>query len=208
MINLFQNIGFFSIALGLVAWIFRSLGSKYLEEKLELHKSELDKNVREFQQKLDLEIEKERNKLKLEFAKYSRIHEERLVIIKEFYKKMIDLHKAMKELTFFMWPSTGESKEERRKRVVDQTIDCYENLKKYYLYEKIMFNEDTIKLIDELIEAFSESLRLDTFEDRWGPEDKAMADSKKEASDIVDNKIPKILSKLETDFRDQIGSVN
>lgn len=206
MYELLQNIGVFTVALGLIAWVFRSLGMQYLNKNLELHKSELDKNVREFQHELDTSLESERNQFKLEFIKYSRIHEERLKIIRELYKHLVNLHRSMKELTQLLWPSTGEAKEERRKRVIDQAIESLDSFENYYTYEKIMFNEETCKLIDEVLKEFSESFRLNTFEERWGPGDKAMKDFKEESADIINQKIPKILSNLENEFREQIGS--
>lgn len=209
MMELLQNIGFFTVALGIISWLVKSLISKQLDKDIELHKSELDKNIREYQNELDIEMEKERNELKLEFAKFSRIHEERLVIVKNIYKMVVDLEKAMKELTLFMWPATGESKEERRKRVIEQATTSYSNLRDTFNYERIMLNEETCKLIDEMLDKISESIHLDTFEERWGPGgDEAIRIFKKEASDIVDNKITQILSELEKDFRQQLGSIS
>jgi len=208
MIELLQNLGIFSVTIGVLAALIRSLGLHYLDKKIELHKANLDKNAREFQHSLDSDLENFRNQLKFEFVKYARIHEERLKIVRELYQLLIDLHREMKELTLFLWPKTEEKIEDRRIRVIDQAVEALNNFKRYYLYEKIMFNEDTCTLIDEVLKEFEESLRLNTFEERWGPGEKAIKDFKKESTDIVDNKIPLILNKLETEFRTQIGSLN
>lgn len=207
MFEILQNIGFFSVALGLIAWVFRSLGMQYLNKKIDLHKSELSKNVHEFRYDLEANLENERNKLRLEFIKFSRIHEERLKIIRELYKHLVNLHRSMKELTQLVWPSTGEPKDKRRKRVIDQAIESLETFENCYAYEKIMLNDDTCKLIDEVLMEFSESFRLNTFEERWGADERAIKNFKEESADITDQKIPKILSSLESEFRVQLGSI-
>ncbi|MDR8390454.1 hypothetical protein NC796_04825 [Aliifodinibius sp. S!AR15-10] len=205
--QLLKDLGIFSIVIAAIAWLLRSIGNHLIDKRLVSFKTELDRISSEHQQKLDFELESHRKQLQIDYLKHSRVHEKRLEVMSEIYSRLVQLDQSIKELTAFLKPSTGEKYKDRRKREMSEAAESYQRFKIYFDKKRIMLTGETCQLIDELVEKYSESLRLSTFKDRYNVDSQYALKISDEASDIVEKQIPKIKNNLETEFGTQLGTI-
>jgi hypothetical protein len=145
-------------------------------------------------------------KLARQNVQYSRIFDEIAPAISETYAKLTFLHLALEDYT---QPPTdsfqnGRSLEERRKAV----INLYKDFEICFASRRLFFQRKT----GELIDAFTRTVRNAILEfkrsvelGQEAPELQAKIHAKV-FFEVVHEKIPEILEKLENDFRAQLGT--
>ncbi len=129
--QLVQNLLYFLIASGVIAFIIRSL----------------------FKQLLNKDIEKFKNRLFLEKIKFSKLHEERAKVIKELYEKLVDFENSMISLTKpIQW--IEELKEKEKLKISSKKGNEFEN---YCKKNKIYFDGELCEILDEISKEMKKS---------------------------------------------------
>ena len=113
---------------------------KELAQNLEIHKSFLERENKNFQHSLDTKLN--------EFnVRFSKLHEERATVIKELYERLVKLHSATVAITRQIQPIIEDADKEEKQRLLSVNTTLIE-FQKYYLVNKIYFNKD--QLIDQI----------------------------------------------------------
>jgi hypothetical protein len=163
--------------------------------KLEAHKAQIKAEGDSILERLKAELQIaaiERN------VRFSRVFEKTLTVIAETYAKLVVFLDAVDRLTQppIAQPHTP-SLEERRKLV----RDSYEDFKAYYPPRRLFLPRKTAEQIDTFAQRLVNASNL--MRSVKQSEDRPESDSKywAEAWLIVQDNIPELLAKLETDFR-------
>lgn len=179
---------------------------KELNQNLEKHKMLLDQQNRSFQHSLDTKLN--------EFnVRFSKLHEERAVVIKKLYELLIKLHSATVALTREIQPIFENADEEEKQRLLAVNTALNE-FQKFYLVNKIYFDKELADGLDKISKEYwsknwdyASNLRM-LREGRHTPEfsQKMIEDSRK-ITEAVDNDFTKSLEELENEFRKILGVI-
>ena len=208
MLELFRDLGVFSLAVAGLAWVAKAVGQHFIDRRFAAYENELNVVVQQQKLSLDRELERHRSDLNFEYLKHSRIHERRLEVMTQLYKLLFRLDESMREVTALLKVGTGEDWEERRKREMKEAHEDYLAFRTCFAENRILLAEDTCALMERLEEEYWESFRIGTFADRWNARgsDRSL-DMAHEASEKVREQIPAMRRELEQDFRCQLGAV-
>src|SRR5687767_45168 len=94
-IEILRDIGIFGIA----AVVIQNIIERSTSKNLEKYKQELDFTIRSHQLNLDSDLERYKTELSLHAARQSTLHDKRLSIIDEMYKKLVTLDSGMRAMT-------------------------------------------------------------------------------------------------------------
>ncbi len=198
--KILTDIGIVGIISGLIVWLIKQLGQKFIEKNISLYKQEL-------QNKSDL------YKTELAFLsqKAFKLHDKRLEKIDELYSLLSDFYNDMFTLT--TWKIVTEmSGDEIKKQEYNNTMKAGDSGNKflsYYDKNKLYFNSETCKLIDEIIQLLKESHSDFSFRYIFGQVSPQMKmENIKKATEKIRSKVPEVKTKLEKNFRDIIGVEN
>jgi hypothetical protein len=148
--NIFESLGMFLIASGVLAFLIRSFFSHQLQKDIERFKAEL-------QQKSQLEIEQFKSALELTAfehqTRFIKLHEKRANIIGEMYGKMVELYEAASIFVRSFQSVNTTRKQEFQKELWRST----DEFKSYFNKHRIYFNEDVCKVIESLNDKLSEA---------------------------------------------------
>lgn len=128
-----ELLRFFIGTLG-VSGVITFLGKKIIEnsflKSLEKYKTDLEKTKYEHQ------------------VRFGKLHEERAVVIKELFKKLVSVEKTMGSFFAFFEPA-GEklTKEEKGKIAADH----FNNFIDYFAFNEIYFKDDITELVNKII---------------------------------------------------------
>ena len=203
-----KSVGLVSIVSGLVVWLIKQLGQHFIDRKFKAYELELKYKSNDYAHQLEKSLEDHRSKLSLVFTKASKLHDRRLEIISELYKKLVLLNQAMQTMTA-LWKLASEDKKaddaaenERIKNAGDKYSEFYS----YYLENKVFFSIEICELLDSLRNGYYDSYWDYTAKQRFGFTDFELNyENAKKASENVQEKIPPILNQLESEFRKMIG---
>ncbi|MED4445594.1 hypothetical protein CON34_10280 [Bacillus thuringiensis] len=123
--SLLKDLGIFTIG----SFFIKELFSRMIKEKTIQYESELKRIANEHQ------------------IKFSKLHEERAVVIKELYSKFVDLNNKM----FNLGKKYETSNELSMVKKWDQAVNSYYTFKEYYNLNRIYFNNGICKMIDDII---------------------------------------------------------
>lgn len=130
--TLFQNLGIFSIASGLIVWLIKQLFKQSFNKDLEKFKADLSKEAIQFR------------------IRYEKLHSERAEVVREVYKKISRTHRALKSYVNILQLSGETPEEEKRKKAMSEIADlivyCDEN--------RIFFEKKLSEEIDSLLQNF------------------------------------------------------
>jgi hypothetical protein len=174
--SILTNVGSFTAFSGIIAWVVKSIAKSYVDKDLEHYKSELN----------------------LTYLKSQRIYDERLKTLKKLYDKLVSVQFAMKELTAIL-KYVKEDPETDEKERIQKAGEAYNEFFLFYSKNKILFPPQTCETIDSLIKQYFSSLTTHSINFRYKFSD---VDKEIEVYDNVNKEIPKILDKLEVDFRE------
>lgn len=205
--DILQNLGIYGLLTGGITWLLKSLGQNLIDRRFKAFEKELEIKSREYQAGLDTDLESHKAKLNIEHTQYLKLHERRLEIMVEIYKKIAELDRTMYIMTAIMKPiPPGKDINEMEQEQINAANDAYQNFKTFYQDNKIFFNEETCKLLDTLQTMYWDSLWDGTVRQRIGSTDfKFNYENAKKASDTVREHIPPVRQNLEKEFRTILG---
>ena len=180
--ELFTDIGIFGIIATAATYLIKLV---------------LDKRIRNFENELNLKSEVFKAEISLDSYKKERLHEKRLLIISELYKKIVHLDLATKEMTAMFKPG-GEDFQEKEKERIDRTGEAYNEFLLHYRENEIYFNPDTCVLLNKMIIDYYDTLWDYSYEHRTGFKNPK---EYREIIEKVDKEIPVVLESLKSDFR-------
>lgn len=187
--SIVQNLGMFTITVGIVTFTLKAIIRHWLDQSLETYKADL-KNAT---------IEHE--------IRFAQLHTDRAQIIRELYRKMVDMQRSMRSLMNPMqWVNepTQDKKMETAQKAANEFIH-------YYQKNKIFFKEEICIIIDEVVKMiFDAWVKYTTFGDMafLTP---TMIESRSrkllDAYGIVTDKVSEIAKKIENEFRGLLGVI-
>lgn len=182
------------------------LGKKF--KKYEFDLTEKSKNIDR-----DLSLLIEGHKKALEFIQFkdSRLHEKRLQVISDIYKKLVKLDLAMKEMTSLIKIVTNDSIENFKieNSKIELASNKHNDFYIYYLKHKIFLSPTTCELIDKIKNDYFDSYQDYTHGKKYENESSDFSfQYAKAASEKVRKDIPLILENIENEFRSIIGVNN
>ncbi|SDG82248.1 hypothetical protein [Psychroflexus sediminis] len=175
-----------------------------LNQKLENYKTKLEQQNRDFQHDLDLKL----NEFNIQFSK---LHQDRAEVIRQLYHKIIELQSAMTVFTRKVHPIIKSAEKEKKERL-DRVNKAIHNFVNYYMPNKIYFDKDLAKKLDNLSNEYRTkgwdfaqmSSHLSEYKMAKGSYDIYQKKLDK-ISDIVIKEFPKIIEELEDEFRTILG---
>lgn len=216
MSELLKTIGIFTIGSSLVITVLGYLGRKIIEQllnkDLEKYKSKLDTENEKAKLKFEKEIESFRADLNLLYSKQIQLYSKKSEIIENLYQKLVDLNNAMLDMTALFRNITGKDEQTVQSEELHRVNSAAEkgnDFFKFYSLNKIYFEIETCSLIQNLQQQFREVHSDYSFRHTFGmPPSEMTYDMAKKASERVRTDIPKLLEKLEEDFRKTLGVIN
>lgn len=207
-INLLRDLGIFSI----VAYVLQRIIDNSSNRKLEKYKQELDFTIRSYQLTLDTDLQRHKSELDLHLSRQTSLHEKRLLIIDEMFKKLITLDSAMRDMIgIHLVIEDGEKEQNERVTRAQQAFSDYNN---YYLFHSLYFNKATSELLENVRKEyfsanwdFFELKRLNSFTGgRTSKEGVQHAYEKIESSSKrIREDIPKVIENVQEEFRKLLG---
>jgi len=185
VLDLLRDLGIFAIGAGLLAYIARLSIQQYFDKQLESYQSELDK----------------------EQVKFSDLHDRRAEVIDEFYSMLVEFDEDMRALVDPM-AFRGESS---RKEKIETAAESGEELRRYYLKNKIYFSPDVCETMDELLGEYRDMFhdfsiaKLHDVEDSLPDESERITQWQENWKALTEDDIPGLKAQLENQFRDLLG---
>ncbi|MDB5203273.1 MAG: hypothetical protein JWQ27_2682 [Ferruginibacter sp.] len=203
-----RDIGVFGVAAFIIQRIIENSSTRNLEK----YKQELDFTIRSYQLTLDTDLERYKSDLNLHLTRQTTLHDKRLTIIDEMYKKLVTLDSGMRAMTGMHLVYDDAEKESKQR--VDTAQEAFTEYNNYFLYNKLYFNKQISDLLEnirkEYLSAnfdFFEPKRLQSFTGGRPSREgyRAAVETSQAAAKRIQNDIPKILEQLEEEFRKLLG---
>ena len=204
MINwteIIKELGVVGIVTSAIAWLFKTLSEYFISKRFTSFEKELDVKAEMYKAELDKDLESYKKDLNLDLTKRERLHQRRLDILGDLYKKIVDLDFAMVELTAIFKRVVSDFDKEETDRI-EKAGNAYNEFLKYYKGHKIYFRPETCKFLDSLVAGYFDSLWDYTYKTRTGIPDAKLT---KQAYDKLQIEIPKVKEQIEGDFRKYFG---
>ncbi len=195
--SILKEIGVVGVLAGLLTWLIKQLGQNFI-----------DKNLKAYEKKLDHQSELFKQELSFLSQKANRLHDKRIERIEEIYALLTDFHNDMQQL--ISWKIvTGMAKEEIEQQEIDNVNKANESGTKflaYYTRNKLYFNDETCKLIEDIIKHLKGSHTDFTFKYIFQNIPAEMHyENVKNATEKIRETVPAIKVQLEANFRKIIG---
>lgn len=209
--KILSEIGIVGIVSGLIVWLIKQLAQMFIDRSISLYKQELQNKSDQYKAELNQVFEKYKSDLAFHSQKAFKLHDRRLDKIDELYSLLSDFYNDMFTLT--TWKIvTGMKDEEVKKQEYDNTMKAGESGNKFLTYydkNKLYFNSETCKLIDEIIELLKKSHSDFSFKYIFGQISPQMEmENIRQATEKIRNIVPELQKKLENNFREIIGVEN
>lgn len=199
-INLFKELGIFSIAMFFIQLIL----SKSADRKFEAYKMELDQRSKAFQNNLDTNLQLFKARMDLENFKSTKVYERQLNVIVDLHKKLVNLNMSMNEMTA-LFKQVRESFEKEDEERIQHVNASYNEFLRFYEEHKIFLPDNTISSLEK-IRADYFSIFLDyTHGKQYGSMDKEARLKMSMTSERMKNDIQPSLKLLIDDFRYLLG---
>lgn len=208
--KIIENLGIFTIASGLIIFLLQKYIVLFFNRKLKAFELELKSQSDHFNYQLVNQLENHKLELNILLDKASRIQEKRLLIIAKLYSKIITLHQAMETMTILIkkvsvFDENYNQKEEKNR--IDNSRIAYNNFQLYFNKNRIFIPKKTTELIDNLkSEFFSTYFKYTALKEINNSDFKSNINEMKIIISKIKDQIPNIISQLEIDFRNLIGS--
>lgn len=204
--EIIKDLGIFATLSGLIAFIIRGFINKYFEKKTNLFELELNNKSDLYKSELEKQLLKHQSDLDIHLTKASKYHEKRLEIISEIYQLIVDVRINLANLTSFMVLSTGDDKkdEEIKQEKIFKAGKCYDNFRDFYDKKRIFIPEKTCKLIDDLKSESFSVLSDYHFRENHQISTEFSSEIYIEIGKKTRETIPSILKELESEFRQTV----
>ncbi len=198
-----------SIIITIILSVFgKALMQTLLNQYLELKKVQLGKDLEQYKQELNIKteiqkvemskiLESFKGELNLLNSKNIKLHEKQLSVIAELYKKLVKTHFEFTTMTAMLKPVLKDIEVEERERI-NEAGKAFNEYTQFYMENKVFFSKDTATLLDKLRDTWRNSFY--DYSQKWGDHQTDYENTKR-ASEVVRNEIPKVLEKLEDEFR-------
>jgi len=203
--DLLKNFGFF----GFFMWGIQKIINNSADMKMEKFRNDFEHNTIKFQN--DLNIERDKLKLKIEKLKYknSKLHDKQADVIENLYGKLVSLDKVIREFTATLkiLPKNEREREIAKKKKLDNINISFSDFSNYFAVNKIFFNQRICDTIEELLKIYHKKMNEYIFPailKREGIERKEMKEElekSREAAKYIKDEIPKRLVIIEEEFR-------
>lgn len=215
MNELLKMLGIYSIGTVLIVSIVGYLGKRIIEQVLNKDLENFKNNLHSENEKAKLVFEKEiegyRANLNLVFNKQIQLYTKKSEVIENLYHKLVELNLAILEMTLSFRNVTGKERQQIQKEEFERINDAAEKgneFFKYYSSNKIYFDKDTCLLVEDVQKNFKEAHSDYSFKHTFGLSPSEMTyEMAKKASERVRTEIPKIMEKLEDEFRLTLGVI-
>jgi hypothetical protein len=204
MINwaeIIKELGIVGLITSAIGWLVKTLSEHVMNKSFKSFEKELAVKADIYKAELDKDLETFKKDLNFDLTKRERLHQRRLDILGELYKKIVDLDFAMLELTAIFKRVAKDFDEEEKKRI-EKAGNAYNEFLQYYKVNKIYFRYETCKILDNLVAGYFDALWDYTFEKRMGTPDPELA---KKAYEKMQTEVPKVKEQIESDFRKYFG---
>lgn len=197
-----MNLGGFTLLISSITYLFKTLFENFLNRKFLHFEKELERKVDIYKIELDKDLESYKKDLNLKLIKNEKLHQKRLEVLEDFYKKIVELHSCMKDLTNLLKIVNQDFDKEEEERIKN-TGNAYNSFLKYYQLHKIYFRPDTCQIIEKLNEGYRDTLWNYTRNSRnkkiynYEIEEKLYLNMQTE--------IPKVKEQIEAEFRKYFG---
>lgn len=213
MNELLKYFGLYSIGTAFIVSVIGFLAKKIIEQflnkDLEKFKNHLSAENEKAKLKFEKTIESYRADLNLIYSKQIQLYSKKSEIIETLYHKLVDLNRAMLEMTQSFRNITGKDEQAVMQDELDRVNTSAEkgnDFFNYYSTNKIYFELETCSLIENLQKQFKESHTDYSFRHTFGiPPSEMTYEMGKKAGDRVRTEIVDLMEKLENDFRLTLG---
>ena len=214
-IEILKYLGIYSgiivAIIGMVSYLAKRIIEQVLNKDLENFKTKLESQNQIAKLKFDKEMETYKASLNLISTRQNLLHSNRSQMIVELYQKLVQLHNSMLDMTALMRLITGKDQKtiqtEERDRI-SKTGDLGNDFFRFYQFNKIYFTSNICELIQQIQDDLKESHSEYSFRYLWGlPHSDMTYEMAKKANAKVKDEIPKLMEKLENEFRKSIGVI-
>lgn len=215
MKEFFTYLGIYGLGSTLIISVIGYLGMKVIEQilnkDLEKFKIQLTSENEKAKLHFEKEIESYRAGLNLIYSKQIQLYSKKTDIIETLYHKLVDFKDAMLNMTLAFRFITGKDEKTIDKEEAERVNNAANKGNEFFTHysqNKIYFDIDTCRLIEDLQFQFHESHNDYSFKYNFGIGSKEMTyDMAKKASDRIRKEIPTLMEKLENDFRLTLGVI-
>lgn len=215
MEEIFKLFGIFSIGATLIVsvlgFISKKIINQILNKDIEKFKNKLHNENEKSRLIFEKEIEGYKAELNLIYSKQIQLYSKKSEIIESLYKRLVELNFTMIDMTALFKNITGKDEknvQEEELDRVDSVAKLANDFFKFYSLNKIYFEKETCALIENLQENFRKTHSDYSFRYTFGlPPSEMTHRMAKEASERVREDIPKIMERLEDDFRISLGVI-
>lgn len=208
-------LGIYSVGtafvVSVVGYLAKQIINQVLNKDLEKFKNQLQSENDKAKLKFEKEIESYRADLNLFYTKQIQLYSKKSEVIESLYHKLIDLHDIMLEMTVSFRNITGKDEQTVQQEELDRVNLAAQKgneFFKFYSTNKIYFEKETCQLIEELQKKFKETHTDYSFRHTFGlPPSEMTYEMAKKSVDRVREEIPKLMEKLENDFRQTLGVI-
>ncbi len=189
-------------------YLGKNLMEHFFNETIEIKKQELEQESKNFQHQLDAKLQ--------EFnIKFTSLHQERAIVIKDLYHKIIELQSSMYNYTRKVHLVKSDAKIEEKERL-ERVNKALSELTNFYYPNKIYFSKSITSKIDELLKEywntgfeFTNHLKITQYPHIYKTLNK---NNNEDQWDIISKKVetyfPPLIQELEDDFREILGVKN
>ncbi len=215
MSELLKYFGLYSIGTVLIVSVVGYLAKKIIEfllnKDLEKFKNELTSENERAKLKFEKDLESYRADLNLIYSKQIKLYSKKSDIIENLYHKLVDLNNSMRNLTRPFRNISGKDDETIHKEEIERIVKAEQDgaeFFNFYIQNKIYFKPKICELIENLQTQFLNAHFDHSYVHLHGGSSSEMTfEMAKNASDKVKNTIPKLMEKVETDFRETLGVI-
>jgi len=216
MDEILKMFGFFTIGTSIIVSTIAFLGKKILDQflKRDLEKFKNQLIVENEKAKLEFEKQVENYKATLNLfnSKQIKLYSKQASIIETLYKYLTDVHWKMLDMTALFRNVTGKDDQTISAEELDRvqvTAEAGNLFFEFYRNNKIYFSQETCELIESIQNQLRETHSDYSFKYLYGlPPSEMTYEMAKKANEKVREDIPKLLTKLENDFRECLGVID
>ena len=202
--DLLRGLGIFTtgsiVVTSVIGFIAKSIFNNWLDKNMEQYKLKIQSDNELFKSELHAKATEHQ-------VKYSKLHEDRVIAIKELYKRLVNMESSLAILVSRVEYHGEDGKPEKARRFAENFNLAFD----YYRVNKIYFSEDTCTIIDSLIEGLRDIWDDFVIYDLQNGLSKILEESMeqrkiwKQCSEKMINEVPVIKKDLENEFRELLG---
>ncbi|MFH1585855.1 MAG: hypothetical protein ABIB79_03745 [archaeon] len=183
--EILRDLLYFLIGSGLIVWLVKSIVGQILNKDIEKYKWKLNK----------------------ETLRFSKLYNERAIVIRDLYYKLFDFEQAMNSfVSIITW--AGEKPKEEKRKIAAETGNEFRD---FYRKNRIYFSEKIVEILEKMDKIFMTSFINFTTLELDNPDSRAIKPSERveEWNKVwrrITTEIPELRSELEKEFRGILGT--